>query len=325
MGDMIILLPMLNTLRSTFPDAEIDIICEKRNMAVLHFMGLDSNSMAYDSSPVKLLRTLAHRKYDVAIDTEQFHHFSAVFSRLSGAPVRIGFSVNSRRNPIYTHLIDYDLTGPEGDQFIATLAPLGITETEQSLNGILGNTKFCDSIDNSSLLDALPKEKKLAVLHAGGSSIYKRWETDKYVETATRLSKEHDFHIVLVGNQEDLAISRTISDALASSDISHTTCTARCDLPLTAEIIKRSSLFVGMDSGLAHLATAIGIPSVALFGSTDPRKWGHRAEEHAVVQNDMPCSPCAMFGAHKPCRTIECMAKISADEVMRAATRVTGK
>jgi ADP-heptose:LPS heptosyltransferase len=102
------------------------------------------------------------------------------------------------------------------------------------------------------------------------------------------------------------------------------TLAGRLDLAGTAAIIARSALFVGSDSGLAHLAVALGVPTVVLFGPSDSLKWGTENSRHAVVRHDLPCAPCFIFGYHKPCRTIACMKGISVDDVLRACEAVLG-
>jgi ADP-heptose:LPS heptosyltransferase len=117
MGDMLLLLPVIRALRGRFPQAEVELVCEQRNFPVLRVAGMDNRSLRYDARPLAVLWRLAVRRYDVVIDTEQFHHFSAVLAWLSRARMRVGFKINPRRNPLYTHLVNYAPDGPEGSQF----------------------------------------------------------------------------------------------------------------------------------------------------------------------------------------------------------------
>jgi len=91
-----------------------------------------------------------------------------------------------------------------------------------------------------------------------------------------------------------------------------------------AGLLQRAALFIGGDSGLAHLAVALGTPTVVLFGPSDPMKWGVRGPRHAVVLKKMSCAPCFIFGYHKPCRSIQCMADISVDDVMEGCRSAGG-
>jgi ADP-heptose:LPS heptosyltransferase len=111
MGDMVLLLPMLKALRQHYPVAAIDLVCETRNREIPGLAGDPAELLLYDAHPLQTLVRLIRRRYDLTIDTEQFHYFSAVMTWFSGAPVRIGFKINPGRNPLYTHLINSDLTG----------------------------------------------------------------------------------------------------------------------------------------------------------------------------------------------------------------------
>jgi ADP-heptose:LPS heptosyltransferase len=96
-------------------------------------------------------------------------------------------------------------------------------------------------------------------------------------------------------------------------------------LTQTAALLSRAEVFIGNDSGLAHLAVALGTPTVVIFGPTDDRKWGITAARHAVVKTTTPCSPCFLFGFHKLCRTHECITGIGVEEVWAAFERVVAE
>ena len=89
-------------------------------------------------------------------------------------------------------------------------------------------------------------------------------------------------------------------------------------LPEVTALIRQARLFVGGDSGLAHLAAAAGTPTVVLFGPSDSKKWGIKDARHKVVCKALPCAPCFIFGYHRPCRDIQCMHRIETDEVFTA-------
>lgn len=91
-------------------------------------------------------------------------------------------------------------------------------------------------------------------------------------------------------------------------------------LAQTAAVIRDASLFVGGDSGLAHVAAALGTPTVVFFGPSDSRKWGARGDKHRIVRRDLACAPCCIFGYHKLCRSVACLQQITADDVFAACT-----
>ena len=92
----------------------------------------------------------------------------------------------------------------------------------------------------------------------------------------------------------------------------------RLDLASTAAVLARSGLLVGPDSGIAHLAVAVGSRAIVLFGPSDPLKWGPPPDRGIALRESLPCSPCSMFGYTKPCRRYACMSALSVDRVLAA-------
>ncbi|MFC1497372.1 glycosyltransferase family 9 protein [Verrucomicrobiota bacterium] len=316
MGDMIMLLPVIKALQEKYPEAKIDLVCEKRNMDVLKLAGLENNALVYDVNPVKFFFQLKQHHYDIALDTEQFHHFSAVFAFWSGAPVRIGFKINPRRNPLYTHLIPYAIDGYEAEQFARIPEPLGISDIRHNLENILTDTD--SALIPSKMLPSSP----FVIINPGASTHYKMWNENKYVQLASWLQKNRKLNIVLTGSRKEQKICTCILNALSAENGNAVSLVGELGLKATAALMKRAELFIGSDSGLAHLAMAMGLPTVVLFGPSDRRKWGVEDKKHAIVLKNLPCSPCFMFGSHESCRTIACMNEIGVDEVIEAVEKI---
>ncbi len=324
LGDMIILLPVIRTIQKRFPDATIDLVCEKRNINVLALAGLHENAIAYDASPFHLLLKLIKTRYDVVIDTEQFHHFSSVFGIISQAPVRIGFNINPRRNPLYTHLINYDTNGFEGDQFMNLLGPLNITDIKYDITrAFSGNTPLINEPVCKDL--ARHADRSFILIHPGASTNYKRWDTAKFVQTAKETARIHHLDIICIGASSDTLITTAIVNGVRDNGSSAWSYAGALNLPDIVYLMKRARLFIGTDSGMSHLATATGLPTVILFGPTNHSKWSMRNAHHAVIHANVPCAPCFIFGYHKPCRTITCMNQIKVDDVLNACEAVLTK
>jgi ADP-heptose:LPS heptosyltransferase len=320
-GDMLLLLPVLRLLRKHAPDAQLDVICEKRNTAALDLAGVDARALLYDRHPLGLLVTLLRQRYDLVIDTEQFHHFSAVFAWLSGAPHRIGFRINPRRNPLYTHLVNYAVDGPEGEQFLALLAPLGILGTYR-LAGSLKDLRPCLTPAVTETIEGLRAGAPLAILHPVASAAYKEWQGTAFEAVAQALTKTHNLTVVVVGSPSDRRRCDSLAANARQQGADALSVAGKLSLHETATLLQEARLFIGTDSGLAHLAIALGTPTVVLFGPSDPDKWGVRSVHHTIVHRALPCSPCCMFGKHTPCTRLACMQAITVDEVMEAAGRV---
>ncbi len=317
MGDMILLIPVLKYLAGRFPAAQMDIVCEKRNIDILRLAGFENNAVAYDAGMLRVFSMLRSRKYDVAIDTEQFHNSSAIITFLSRAALRIGFKINPHRNLLYTHLVNYNLDGYEGTQFARLLTPLGIDDFSYNLEGCLsvGETSMTHGLKEK--LDNLTKTGKLVTIHPGSTSIYKQWDIRKFSKLVHRLTTDRALQILLIGGNNDIQQANEILKETGNSG-KIISLTGQLTLQETAEIIHKSRFFISGDSGLAHLAIAVGTPTIVIFGPTDPEKWGLRNSRHKIVRKPLACSPCFIFGYHKLCHSIDCMANISPEEVFAA-------
>jgi lipopolysaccharide heptosyltransferase II len=316
MGDMILLIPVLKHLARSFPSAQIDVICEKRNIEVLRMAGLEKNAVAYDAGFLRMMHLLRSRTYDMAIDTEQFHNSSSIIAFLSRAPVRIGFKINPHRNLLYTNLVNYSLDGYEGRQFARLLEAAGITDFSYKLEGSIPVQETPLPPAENEKLVRLQQAGKLVTLHCGSTSLYKQWDAGKFIALVRALVAERGCSVALAGSNSDAYLSTAVLKETRDLGEKVLSFTGSLSLQETSELIRQSRLFVSGDSGLAHLAIAVGTPTVVIFGPTDPDKWGFQDSRHKIASKPLKCSPCFIFGYHKLCRSIECMAGISEREVL---------
>lgn len=316
LGDMLLLLPVLDALRGHFPAAVLDVVCERRNRDVLELADIDADALLYDHHPLRLLHTLRKRRYDIAIDTEQFHNFSAFFTWLSGAPIRIGYNINPLRNPLYTHLVSYAPDGHESEQFAALVHPVAPTCTVAPFAGRL-RPGIAAAADTAR--DQAPASPLIAV-QAGANAPFKRWDEDRLLELARRLHVERGCRLMLIGSGDELAAARRIADRLPPESVRVADGEPNPTLRETARRLAGADVFIGPDSGLAQLAGALGVPAVILFGPSSDAKWGPCAPHSHAVTHEVPCRPCCIFGYHKPCHTIACMQGISVDAVIAAVS-----
>ncbi len=326
-GDATLLLPCLAALRAAFPLSPVDVLCESRNAPVFAASGMVRRVLRYDAAPFSVLRALRRGGWSVFCDTEQFHHCSAAMGALARVPVRVGFAVNPTRLGLYSRTVPYDSTGRETDQFARVFSSAaGRDLSPPPLRGLL----------SAERLPAPPPglPPRFAAIHVGGSIASKRWFPSNWTVLAEILRKEHGLATVFVGSRSDAlgaaaAITAANSNALGQSarhepDPSRETPTidmcGKLPLERTVSVLARASVMVGPDSGLAHLAAAVGTPVVALFGPGDPAKWGPPPDAGYVVRAGVPCSPCSMYGVTRPCRRAWCMEKITPEQVATAVT-----
>jgi len=312
-GDMLLLLPTLCALRNKYPEAQIDVLCEQRNVQALELAGIvNVTPVLYNKKPWVFIKELWKNNYDITIDTEQFHKFSAIFAFASGAPIRIGFKIAPKRNPLYTHLVNYDLIGYEADEFFKLLQCLNVDATLKP--AITNVIKFAESEDQDS---------KTIVIHPSASTEYKLWHRTRFVKLFLLIKEKYpDCEPIIVGSQGEREYAMALKYELLAKDIKSTVVNGEYSLSDTAELIHSADLFIGSDSGLAHLTVLLETPSITLFGPSDAKKWGVQNNKHVCIFSKRTCAPCFIFGYQNPCKSKECMRDITVEEVFEAVEKL---
>jgi lipopolysaccharide heptosyltransferase II len=305
-GDAVLLLPMLHQLSTIYPDAKIEVLAERRNAEVFCWSPVVSKIWLYDK-PLSFLK-LFQQRYDLIIDTEQWYRLSAVVGRLLRPSRLIGFATNERSR-LLTDPCPYDSGKYEGLMFLSLLAPLtnnaAVSPIEFSKSLQLPQSKFIS-------------EKPYVVILPGASVAEKQWPAERFAEVA-RYCEEKGFDVVVVGGGSDKALGRIVADSLSQCF----NLTGKTSLTEAAAIISGTQLVIGGDSGLLHAAQCQGIPTVSLFGPSNPDKWSHKACCHIVVSADCGCAPCSQFGTIPKCsHDYQCMRNISVVMVIDAVGRL---
>ena len=314
-GDAAHLIPTIQTIRGHYPDADIDILAEKRNYAVFSLCPDVHNLYCYDS-PRELLAAI-RGGYDVVIDTEQWHRLSAVVARLTRAPLLIGFGTNERRR-LFTHSIPYSHDEYEVDSFFRLLAPLGIEPPSELTTPWL--TIPQDAMRRAETLLGELQGERFAVIFPGASIPERRWGAERFSAVAVDLFRSGT-PVVVVGGKEDAKAGETIVKGVKGLNLA-----GRTSLVETAAVISRSTLLISGDSGILHIGVGLGISTVSLFGPGIAAKWSPHGDVHKVLNRHLPCSPCTKFGYTPRCPyNVRCMEEISVDDVVSAVTSLLSR
>ena len=161
-------------------------------------------------------------------------------------------------------------------------------------------------------------------IHAGSATTIlaqaKRWPTRKYAELTLALRSEFPQEIVLLEGPDETGVTEEIMRAVAEQSPG-TAMPGLHVLKLTgplgdaAAILERSSLYIGSDSGLAHLAAAVGRRAVTIFAPADPERVCPFGQRDLVVKPDKPCSPCFMYPWQTPYPQMRCTPPFCIEEV----------
>lgn len=314
-GDAVLLAWAIHFIKKIHPQVCISVLVEHRNEGVFLLVPKVDNVFCYDC-PRDFIQVLLGR-YDVVIDTEQWHRLSAVVARLVRAPVKIGFATNERLR-MFTHSVPYSHEDYEADSFRRLLVPLGIDQKLVDQGAPFLKVPVLASQKAASLLESLGG-KAFVVIFPGASIPERRWGSEHFSVVARCLA-ENEYRVVVVGGREDREQGEIIVGAGGLNLAGLTS------LVETAAVIARSRLLISSDSGVLHIAVGLGVPTLSLFGPGIAAKWAPRGDDHIVINKNFPCSPCTRFGYTPKCPiNAKCMADITVDEVVDAVHRLIQK
>jgi ADP-heptose:LPS heptosyltransferase len=143
----------------------------------------------------------------------------------------------------------------------------------------------------------------------GSGAREKNWPEEFFIAVAKEWRERTGGSAMLLVGPVEAArggIDRLRQDCLAVSDLT---------LSQVAAVISRSAVYLGNDSGITHLAAAVGVPTVALFGPSDPHQWAPRGRRVTVISRQVHCSPCSN-STMKSCPHRACLSELSAEEVI---------
>jgi len=311
-GDAVLLAPLINSIKNLYPAVHITVLAEQRNVGVYKLIPSVDQVYCYDR-PAEFWHAVRSR-YDLVIDTEQWHRLSAVVTRLIPASVKIGFGTNERRR-MFTHSVSYSEDDYEAVSFMRLLEPLTGPGKLPDTPAPFLNVPLNAATAAEKLLKPLG-ESRFVVVFSGASIPERRWGAERFRQIAKVLA-EHGYGVVVVGALADLADGDRIT-AEGGLNLAGQTSLAE-----TAGVIARSELLVSGDSGLLHIAVGLGVPTVSLFGPGRALKWAPRGENHFVLNRQLDCSPCTTFGTTPHCPyKARCMQEITVNEVAQAAIRL---
>jgi heptosyltransferase-2 len=320
-GDVILTLPVFQALHQSFPDAIIDGMVVPRASNILEHHPSIHEVISYDKrgnnrgilGAWRIIQKLRARKYDIIVVPHRSLR-SALIARLSNIPRRIGFD-RSVGSFLLTDVIAYRKNLHEIERNLSLLKPL-LSLPEQRLLPILVPTSDDVRAVEDLFRPIKTKWGNVTITVAPGTVWNtKRWPKESFTELAKMIVGK-GMNVVLVGGKEDALLCEQIAASVGGERLLNAA--GRLTLRQTAAMILKSNALVSNDSAPMHLAAAVGIPVVAIFGATAPSiGFGPSGPRDIVVEvNGLSCRPCSLHGTEKcPIGTFQCMLDIAPHQV----------
>lgn len=158
-------------------------------------------------------------------------------------------------------------------------------------------------------------DKTLIAIHPGSGGKKKVWMPERFVRLVYRLSQKLEATFLIISGPADECFVETLLLHISSLD---PILIKNLPLPHVASIIERCGIYIGNDSGITHMAASLAVPTIAIYGPTDPEIWGPRGPHVSILASHIACSPCSKRTLVS-CDSSQCLASIDVDLVMKKA------
>ena len=322
-GDTVLATPSLIALKRFLPEAHIDILLEDWVAPVLDGFEFVDNVIIVGKDSRSRMRTawkLRQQRYDIAFNLHG-GTTGTFFTAASGARHRVGYA-EYQYSFLYNHLLT-DATDfwqkpkpHSAEQQLALLGFIGIPVSNDQKT-YLAVTEHAKLSIEKRLSSLIPHPSSFALLHPAAAFATKTWAAENFATTAEFLDKK-GFNIVAVATKKERNVLDTMIYAsrvpiIAFDDLS---------LPEITALASMSSIFVGNDSGIAHIAAAVDTPSVVVFGSSNRDNWRPwTSAPNEIVFESFPCQPCAGYVC-KEFGEPRCILSVTPEQVFNAIDKV---
>lgn len=318
-GDIVLTEPVVAALEAAAPGVEIAYVTKRRfaglvsahpSVSRVHELADGSRGAMRD-----LIREIRDSRYSAVVDLHR-NARSIEIARRSGAGLRARYRKRETIDSIRVRLLRRPFRASRllVDRYLEALLPLGIAAPYAPPRLYVsdeGTSSGLSLLERAGLADS-----RFAAIVPGSVWATKRWPAEGFARVAAGLVADHGLAVALLGTEAEAELCGRVA-GLAGSGVS--VIAGDTSLGAAAAVISSASVFVGNDSGPTHMSMALGVPSVAIFGPTDPGQFDFSG--HALVYRDPACGACTFFGG-RSCRLghWDCMARIEPSDVLGAVS-----
>jgi len=327
LGDVVFSTPVFKALKRAYPKATISCLAPSRVEGALECCPFIDEVITFDEkgkdesffAKLSLIYRLRAKKFDAAF----LLHRSltrALIVFLAGIPVRVGYDTKGR-GFLLTHRAK---ALPEGthrrDHYLGVVESFGVEVHDRTCE-LAADEKSLKTIEALLRKNSITPSDFLVVVNAGGNWDLKRWPKENFSLLIARLAQMGNVEIVLPGSGKDRALAEEIA---VKSRFRPVILCGETNLKELIALMKRANLVIAADTGPLHVASAMGTPTIGLFGPTRPEVTGPRGKGKTVtLQNDVGCNrlPCYYL----ECPNNVCMKTITVEEIVAVVREVVVK
>lgn len=334
LGDLVMTTPLLDVIRQAYPTATITYIAGSWSKVIPEHhpavnMVIDCGAIGIAgrytlSDYMKFARQLQRHHFDMAFVLDR-SPMMTLLPWLAGIPRRVGPDSLGR---------GFSLT----DRVPVSSSPTQLQHQAEIYLDLARAIKLPIHTPRMSFIPTAAERqtvtpatrKRVAIFVGGGNNpgmnlTAKRWPLERYRLLAQQLIQKLDAQILLIGGESDIALNQQLQDELhAPSDIV-LNLTGKTSLGELAAQLEQCALFIGNDSSPMHLAAAVNIPVIAIFGPTSPQEYGPYPlddPQHIAIWRHPTGQPCFFLGKMQTCTNCTCLQAVTVEDVWEAVQRL---
>lgn len=329
-GDVVLSFPCIRALKETFQQANVIVAVRDKAKELIEdctwatgVIAIDKNRRTFFQEIIyqkKFFLKLKRYNFDLVLDLRTGTR-GAILAMLSGARQRVGFYAQDGkvwRNRLFTHLYSPEIKLGDyvADRYLSLMACHNIRtdNCEPEIDVPLEKQQKAVAMFSKA---KIPSERPVIAIQPFSLWQYKEWGMDKYIQLITRLISEYNVSVIITGSLDE---KKRAAEILKKCRRNTYNLAGETSLGTLAAVLKACSLFIGADSAGVHIAAAVGIPTVSIFGASSSADWAPRGKQHAVVHKGLECVPCNQKGCQGK-GISRCLEELTVDEVMTAVRR----
>jgi ADP-heptose:LPS heptosyltransferase len=305
-GDTVLILGILQDIYEEYPNAKITVFVGSSNACMAEFMPNADVVVLPVTNPLKSIKLMRQKKCDIMVDFGQWPRLDALLSAFSGALFTVGFQTSGQfRSALYDAAIPHDQTVHEYRNFKSLVTTIGIQR---------------ENIPYISLSrDRHPKRTVAIHMFPGGSQAeLKKWPRERWIELIDLLTAE-GLTIVLTGAKADVPATEAVKERVKQPEL--VLIKAGSTLKATCEELYDSDLVISVDTGIAHIAAALGCNIVSLHGPAPVSRWGPISNKATCLTPSEDCLGCVYLGFEVCTKRRQCINDITVEQVSNAVKK----
>lgn len=322
MGSIIQATPLIQTLKTSYPNAKITFVSSVENKSILERISIidqvllvdDRKFLSLIGSTIRLLTQLVRMRADLYIDLEIYSNFSSIITTFSMAKDRFGYylSTSKYRMGMYTHMMYFNTNSPISESYLQFARLLDCEKIIHHQFVFEEKKEFSPHLENYIIINC----------NASDLRIERRWPKQSFIDLIHFVRKSNnELSIVLIGSKNEAEYVAEISNSF-SEDNKVLDLSGKTTLNELIELIRHSNFVITNDTGPMHLSSALQKKTIALFGPCSPQQYAI-GENIIPIYKDLYCSPCVHEFIVPPCKgNNQCMKSIGVEEVLRSIDKI---